>query len=468
MTDYSPPDFKAVHSRLQGTKAVILGEIHLLLEQADCETEKGRPKPANVSEGVEVFTLEELKLSPLENEIGQDAINWWVTRHDPNPTELLERTEQIIPAVGRVKESARKLRIDVKSYEDIIDKIVEFAERNEKDLGSILQYVEWLRDRAILAPLILYDYQSWGTTRLSEQRARAGNELVRDTDSLLRCTEIAVGLRRLGYTIHDVDVEMMDEIFSSARDEETKLPLPQMEAVLTRTAYKVRYRLFDYLDCLQRAMRNVVVEIKVVQENEAQVENEEFWSDFIQWSVEQPVETELWDFKATLDIWHVPGDKKADADLELAEDVASYANSRGGVIIVGVTDKQPRRIVGIGQGKLEERIVAAKESIMRHLDRPVDFVRICVVRVRLKGKDETCLVIAIKRTKAPVGVRDQAGRFSYPFKIAAGKKRLTWEEVEATKTDVPTERFAFIPELRIIRGKKEREDRSSLAPNSTR
>jgi len=450
VTEYSPPDFKVAHSRLQGTKAVILGEIHLILEQADCETEKGRPQPVDPSRDVEAFTLEELRHSPLEEGIGLDAIRWWVTKRDSNPEELLARTEQIIPVVGRVKESAQKIRIDIKSYEDIIDNIVEFSERNEKDLASILAYVEWLRERATLAPLILYDYRSWGTTRLSEQRARTGNQLVRDSDSLLKCTEIVVGLRRLGYTIHDVDVEMIDEIFSSARDMDAPPPLPQMEAVLTRTAYKVRHRLFDYLDCLQRAMRNVVVEIKTLQEDDAEAENPEFWSDFIKWSSEQPVETELWDFKATLDIWHVPGDKKAEADLELAEDVASFANARGGVIIVGVTNKEPRQIVGIGQNRLEERIIAAKESIMRHVDRPVDFIRICVVPLILGGKGElTCLALAIKRTSAPVGVRDQTRRFAYAFKIAAGKQRLTWEAVMETKKDLSTERFAFIPDLRM-------------------
>lgn len=60
------------------------------------------------------------------------------------------------------------------------------------------------------------------------------------------------------------------------------------------------------------------------------------------------VEDQLWDFTQTLEMWKATDfNIKQKRKIEFCEDIAGFANAQGGVIILGITDKIPRKKIGL-------------------------------------------------------------------------------------------------------------------------
>jgi predicted HTH transcriptional regulator len=140
----------------------------------------------------------------------------------------------------------------------------------------------------------------------------------------------------------------------------------------------------------------------------------------------------LWDFKETLTVWHVQnGEERRKAKVTFAEDVASFANVSGGVLVVGVNDH--RDIVGIGSGReIENRLKTAADVLEEHLeyDRPVGSFR----QVALgENEDTICLVIVISQACTTVGVNDGQERYTYPVRRETGISRVGQFETPASR-----------------------------------
>src|ERR687895_190385 len=104
----------------------------------------------------------------------------------------------------------------------------------------------------------------------------------------------------------------------------------------------------------------------------------------------------LWDFKETLPIWHATGDAKERAKIDFTENVASFANAKGGVLIVGVTDRQPRQIVGIGDSRdVENRLKVCRDVLAKHLEYVRDIVTLKPIRIMTGGTTRTCLAVVV-------------------------------------------------------------------------
>ena len=59
------------------------------------------------------------------------------------------------------------------------------------------------------------------------------------------------------------------------------------------------------------------------------------------------IENQLWDFKETFEMWHIKNKEKEESKIKFCEQIAAFANVNGGVLIVGITNKPPRRVIGI-------------------------------------------------------------------------------------------------------------------------
>ena len=160
--------------------------------------------------------------------------------------------------------------------------------------------------------------------------------------------------------------------------------------------------------------------------------SDKFWREFIPKAVKaKTAETQLWDFKETLTVWHVKGeDERRKAKITCAEDVASFANASGGVLIVGVTDK--REIVGVGDGKdLENRLRVAREVLAAHIKYDNDIASFRQVGVGEEGKEKMCLVVVISKAYKAVAVRHEDGRFSYPVRRETGIARVSIDDLSS-------------------------------------
>ena len=102
------------------------------------------------------------------------------------------------------------------------------------------------------------------------------------------------------------------------------------------------------------SLRNVILEIDRYDAQTELMKRELFWRDFLVRAIDAPVEDQLWDFKETLDMWSVSGKGKEDAVVKSCGYIAAFANAKGGVLIVGISNERPRKVVGIED--LENRL----------------------------------------------------------------------------------------------------------------
>jgi hypothetical protein len=214
---------------------------------------------------------------------------------------------------------------------------------------------------------------------------------------------------------------------------------------LTRTTQRVLDQFADYFDMILQSLRNILIEIELYEQVENLLDNVSFWSKVIRSTIKHPIETELWDFKETLQMWHTSGEEKERQVTDFCETVATFANSKGGVILIGVTDKQPRKIVGVKNP--EERIKYLAEVIRKFCIYPRQFTTLHLVSMRSQSGTALCIVVAVAQTKRAVPVVDSRGKYSYPVRSQTGITRVDRESIELSKKEVLKDNYNFISEL---------------------
>ena len=159
----------------------------------------------------------------------------------------------------------------------------------------------------------------------------------------------------------------------------------------------------------------------------------------------------IMDFKRTLDMWHIPSQTnkkvKTDKELQFAEEVASFANSTGGVLLIGITDTPPRQTEGIGDNttEVERKLKYTREVTIKYIDYPRDLLHFQLIKVRnFKGEQKNCLVIAIKQSSEVVAVKDKEGRFTYPLRQETGFDRVALGILWAEKLHLKSDNFDFL------------------------
>ncbi len=221
-----------------------------------------------------------------------------------------------------------------------------------------------------------------------------------------------------------------------------------VEGQMPRKANEVHDNCATYFTETRDSIRNIVLDITKMKEQRDLFQSDKFWREFIAIAAKAKMaETQLWDFKETLTVWHVKNEEeRRKAKVTFAEDVASFANTSGGVLLVGINDK--RQIVGIGDGKeLENRLKVASDVVAAHIDYDHEIVFFRQVVIGDKGEEKICLIMLISQAYKPVAVNDGNGRFSYPVRRETGISRVGREDVPVWKLHLKSDNRDFMREL---------------------
>jgi len=435
------------HDELFSGSSWKIGEIHWHILKADtemkvrCEIEK---------EGEHGNVL--LEVTPFGKEVGTDEINWWVFRRETEVEELRKKTEAVLSSAQKLKEDSFALKSESapKSYSDLIKKIHGFTENNEKEIHDFYKYVLWLNEKDVLAPSLLFTYRVWGTTRRSERMIRiTANTIDEDHETVKKCVEVALGLRiDQSYTIGTIYSDMFYDIAESLDPEYPgPIPVPPKQGVLNRTFHRVLSEFATYFEFLRNSLRNIIVEIEKYNDQMKLLYRESFWKSFIIKAMSNNrIENQLWDFKKTLEMWHLGHKEKEKAQFEFCEQIASFANTKGGVLIIGVTNEPPRRILGIRD--LENRIKDVGNVLGRRVNYNTSFTHCQQIPMKdEEGRDKSCLVIAVAQSKDVVSVKDQTGKISCPIRTETGLERISYEKIKDSKKHISSDNYRFVSNL---------------------
>jgi DNA-binding transcriptional regulator/RsmH inhibitor MraZ len=354
-----------IHDVLYSEAALLLGEIHWMILKATHAMDKERWNE------IPVGFAKQYEDTEFGKEVGLDEIHWWIFRQEKDVDELVRWSEEALKAVHTLQVAATRLRKTVpETYEGLLGALRKFADDHQKEIDILHKYVTWLESRHPMAPRILFTYRIWGSTRMADREMDLSDVKSprEDIGRLRTATEIVLGVFHRSWRTWDrVYGELQYEAYEGVHPEEVGwdyVPAISEGRVVRMAAIEIYDNCAVYFSELRRSLWNIVLDAKKMKQQFALFNSEKFWQGFIPKAAKTKMsEPQLWDFKETLTIWHVNEEEaRKKARITFAEDVASFANASGGVLIVGVTDK--REIAGIGDGKdVENRVKAARDVL---------------------------------------------------------------------------------------------------------
>jgi hypothetical protein len=434
------------HDVLISEATTRLGEMHrsILKSAHSMDAERW----VNVKHGS--FTRKEW--TELGKQVGMDEIHWWITEKEPDVDELLAHTKEALEAAQVLKKASEKLRDgEPESYENLLVVLKDFAEEHKAEINVLAGYVSWLEQRDGMAPRILFTYRVWGSTRMSDREMDldGAREPGKELQALI---EIVLGVRSRGLRAYEwqhmeVGLEVCESMDPEQVAMNAEVVVPEAR-VVRRTARVVFENCATYFAEIRDSLRNIVLDIEKFKAQRELLQSDAFWQEFIRKAAgAKTSEPQLWDFKETLNVWRVKGDlERRKAKVTLAEDVASFANSSGGVLIVGVNDR--REIVGIGDGReIENRLKVARDVIAEYIEYDREIISFRQVVMKEEGQDRICLAIVISQACLPVGVSDGQDRYSYPARRETGITRVSRDRVPVSGLHLKSDNQNFLEEL---------------------
>jgi uncharacterized protein YqgQ len=432
-------DFAFYHEPLlKSEHALKLGQIHCALLVADNAYEKQAKVQKTEKDGA--FDYSPIELTPFGEETLGHFVKWWVRKKVHLLDQITKKIQEVLPCLDNLKRVSLKLNqiSNVSKYEDLIDELKRFGEENSKDIEALYSFVFWLHNLDEISPCILFTHPPWSTTQLSDRYLK----IEKCNEAQIRvCTEIVSGLRwhgmpTLAYVRNDIESDWAENV-----DPEYSRPSPiTYESAFSQASKKILYEFALYFQKIRDSVELVQSEMISFSKEEI-LKNEEFLNLFISKALpEHRVECDLWDFKETIPAWHNTRNEKLKSDF--ACNVASFANSNGGLLLIGINDL--RKIVGIE--KVETKIQQSRSLLEAFLDNFPSSLEIFSLPLKNEsGKIVNCLVIRIPQTKEVVGVRDTSGgaSYKYPVRTHDGIKYKNHQEIAKLKKEITKDNFLF-------------------------
>ncbi|MBY8992023.1 MAG: ATP-binding protein [Candidatus Lokiarchaeota archaeon] len=176
------------------------------------------------------------------------------------------------------------------------------------------------------------------------------------------------------------------------------------------------------------------------------IQSNVFWEKFVK-NVSNKKERVYFDFKRTYNWWTPNRRNIKQSKLEVCKDVCSFANERGGVLMIGITDILPRKIVGLEdvENKKKELHEILRTNIRKY-NKVFEIVDVNLTDE--KGINRTCIFIVIQQTKDVKSFVKRDGVLCYPKRESAGTIFLPKENIRQEKSRITQDNYFF---LRIIK-----------------
>lgn len=441
--EFDPRSWLGAHQALWSLEEfLLLGRFHDCIDEADNKVEAriSMREPAD-SDGLSGF--ERVVLTSFGREVGTDVPRWWVFSREPHVPELWDDTRLTFPAAQKLVRSAEKICCKpAVTYEHIIQELVAFLRRHRNEIEAVLAYANNLSKKHELAPAILFSYAVWGSTKRGDRSLE--NYPTRGEERYRLAGELALGIyERFGPTILKAWADLIDEAYEAGSEEYQ----PVLESTLLQTVQRrIRENVLTYFTELRDSLRHIDTLCQEFYQRENLFADDRFVRSLLKKiSVQKStVEVDLWDIKESLRMWTGPSSKKEEAIIDFVEGVAAFANNRGGILIIGITNRT-REIVGVSEP--ETRIKGLETALRNFTDSDVNYVRIRALPLCEGGATRTCIIIVVGKADRAIGVRQKNSSYSYPLRIGSGMDRVSREQISAAKAHVKGVEFSFVSEL---------------------
>lgn len=418
----------------------IIGLAHAQIMVAETVLEDKRiVKPIKKEEG---FFVDPVKLTPY-GEATKDFVPYFLRNNVKNIVELKTLLENVHPHLVDLKRASEKMtsRFSGAKYLDLLQSIDNFVKEHTDKLVQFAKVVDYLHELDVIAPSIFFTHPQWSTSQISDRWLHIHNidEL---HGGVKRAAEIVLGLWYSGgYTYYHEKSWLESKRAESIDPEKTQSVFVPATQIFSQTAGETLSRLALYYNNIRLCCENILKHIDLMFDGSI-LDNSSFLDLFIRKAMEKArTETTLWDFKISFPAWHKRSDEQ---DERLASDIAAYANNRGGILIVGISNNR----VIMGVPRIEERIKLTKDIIGRKIgNKNIDIKIVTLPMEKEDGVTVPCLLIIIPQSSEPTSVIKADKSESHPFRNGVGIKYLSRSEIVKRKVNVPIDNLMYAREL---------------------
>lgn len=170
--------------------------------------------------------------------------------------------------------------------------------------------------------------------------------------------------------------------------------------------------------------------------------NDSFWDKIVKKIISR-TECKYWDFKQGLEMWKVSGSLKQLKQIDFCEKIAAFANRNGGIVIIGITDKLPRKILGVSN--LENKLQSITLILEKWLEYHEEFFNLEEIILKdSDGIEKRCIAVIVAQTNVPIAVKTLNGYYSYPVRVETGLTRVNFSTLRKKKKIITTTNFNFL------------------------
>jgi hypothetical protein len=320
------------------------------------------------------------------------------------------------------------------------------VEEKRTEVNRFFEFIARLSQLDDLAPCLLFSHHPWSCSELSDRSFTIRKD--NDEFALHTCIEIVFGLAEICHPIGPIPIlasEHSDEesAWSHSVDPEVwgNRPSPiTFLSVFPQAQRRILKEFATYFQKIRDSAEIVINEISNLNIGEL-LTNDVFLNLFLTKALPPHVqENTVWDFKETYETWLNSGVEQL--KVKMACDVAAFANNRGGLLLIGISNN--REIEGLNG--IEAKKLQTQEILKFYLVNGSELVMFHSIKTMGKnGTPAECLVIIIPQTKDVIDVKKSLGTKETvcPFRISSGIDFKYHTEVEKLKSGVIIENNLF-------------------------
>ena len=439
---YTEEEMMKIHSPLIEGPARIMGEFHLYLSRAE------RKVHAENYTSNEHHLVVNTRMGDIRN---PDVIDWWISGNERNLKELEDRVRDVLVTAEILQKSAKQLNMNnFDKYKDLIVAFTRFSEDNRIGFEKLLRFVQWLSEPDLRRPALLFSYRPWGSTRIGERTIFYAGDFPFTPEMIELSTEVVFGLRKdYNWQYFSVRDDLTGRWVDSHDEEEwSNYKGPNPFDVEKLTCKLLLEQFVEYFKFIRDSLRLILYETgQEIQRGHARSDRK-FWEKFVNFVIERNLpEDRLWDLKKTLDMWGFGEGEKEAGQLSFASDISAFANSFGGVIIIGVKDR-PREIVGVKP--TEEQLNQITNVIGRLTNLPPNLVEVYQVQISSgKFTGRSIIVVCIPQSKETIYIKDKSGNLKYKIRGVSGNEPVKKELIDYEKSNnIGIDNFDFFNEIK--------------------
>lgn len=132
---------------------------------------------------------------------------------------------------------------------------------------------------------------------------------------------------------------------------------------------------------------------------------------------------------------------------QFAEKVGGFANAEGGIIIIGIGDNKPRKIIGLE--KIEDGSINVNKIIGNRTNIKLSSCKIREIQIKTnKDESKSCLFLFIPQTKEVVEVINVDDTVSIPLRLGLEVLKKTSKEITKSKKKIYLNNFDHINRIK--------------------